>query len=72
MKTRNTSFIITNFLTNRMSQRCNICSLDVDEKEIESHLSSLQHIDNKAKLSKKIERGSDLSVVKVWQKSLGN
>lgn len=55
-----------------MAPRCNICSQDVDEKQLESHVDSVQHKENKAKLSKKIEKGSDLSVVKVWQSSLGN
>ncbi len=54
---------------NYMSIRCNVCALEIDEKDVEVHVNSQQHKDNKAKISKKIERGSDLSVVKVWQNS---
>lgn len=64
--------IIANLCFNCMAPRCNICSQDVDEKQVESHVDSTQHKENKAKLSKKIESGSDLSVVKVWQSSLGS
>ena len=55
-----------------MAPRCNICSQDVDENQVEGHVDSAQHKENKAKLSKKSEKGSDLSVVKVWQSSLGS
>ncbi len=54
---------------NYMSIRCNVCSLEIDEKDVEVHINTQQHKDNKVKISKKIERGSDLSVVKVWQNS---
>ncbi len=52
-----------------MSIRCNVCLLEIDEKDVEAHVNSQQHRDNKVKISKKIEHGSDLSVVKVWQNS---
>jgi hypothetical protein len=54
-----------------MGQRCNICSQEVDDVQVDSHLNSPHHKENKVKLSKKIEKGSDWSIVKVWQNSLG-
>ncbi|MDE1763507.1 MAG: hypothetical protein KGH88_04585 [Thaumarchaeota archaeon] len=45
---------------------------EIDEKETESHVNSLQHIENKAKLARKNEKGSDASVVKAWQSSFSN
>ncbi len=53
-----------------MSFRCNICSLEIDEKDVENHITTPKHMENKTMISKKIERGSDLSVVKVWQNSI--
>ncbi|MDE1766929.1 MAG: hypothetical protein KGI27_11775 [Thaumarchaeota archaeon] len=55
-----------------MSIRCNICLQDIDEKETESHVNTPQHIENKAKIAKRSEKGSDASVVKVWQSSFSN
>ncbi len=53
-----------------MNVRCNVCSLEIDEKDVQTHVNTSQHKDNKAKISKKIERGSDLSVVNVWLDSI--
>ncbi|VVC05774.1 Uncharacterised protein [uncultured archaeon] len=56
--------------TAAMNLRCNICSQDIDEKEIENHVSSKQHEENKSKISGTNPKGSDNSVVKMWLKSL--
>ena len=55
-----------------MTLRCNICSQNIDEKEVENHVSSKQHQENKSKISATNSKGSDNSVVKMWQKSLMN
>ncbi|MDE1826275.1 MAG: hypothetical protein KGH83_01625 [Thaumarchaeota archaeon] len=52
-----------------MSLRCNICSQEIDEKEMENHVNTQQHKDNKLKISKPNESGSDISVVKMWYSS---
>ncbi len=52
-----------------MTLRCNICSQDIDEKEVESHVNTLQHKENKARLGRIKETGSGASVVKVWLES---
>lgn len=62
--------IIDSFVpTCTLTLRCNICSQEIDEKELESHLNTLQHKDNKTRLGEKIDKGSDASVVKVWLSS---
>jgi hypothetical protein len=53
-----------------MNLYCNICSQEIDEKEMESHVNTRQHNENKSKISKTNERGSANSVVKMWQNSL--
>jgi len=44
--------------------------MDVAEEEIENHVNSKQHIENKSKISVANGKGSDNSVVKMWRKSL--
>ena len=51
-----------------MNLRCNICSQDIDEKEVENHIASKQHQENKTKIPSLHSNGSDNSVVKMWQK----
>ncbi len=53
-----------------MNLRCNICSQDIDEKEVENHASSKQHQENKSKVPSTNIKSSDNSVVKMWLKSL--
>ncbi|MGI0046959.1 MAG: hypothetical protein ACREBB_07210 [Nitrosotalea sp.] len=55
-----------------MAIRCNICALEIDEKELEGHLDTPQHKENKSKISKTSEQGSDASVVKTWYRSFNN
>jgi len=52
--------------------RCNICSQDIDEKEVENHASSKQHQENKSKIPGTNAKGSDNSVISVWLKSLND
>ncbi|MDE1828749.1 MAG: hypothetical protein KGI25_00345 [Thaumarchaeota archaeon] len=54
-----------------MALRCNICSQNVDESEVESHINSAQHKESKTRLAKIENKGSDSSVVKVWLSSFG-
>jgi hypothetical protein len=53
-----------------LNLRCNICSQEIDEKEIENHVKTEQHKENKSKISGSNGKGSDNSVVKMWQSSL--
>lgn len=55
-----------------MSIRCNICSLDLDEKDIEAHLKDMQHQSNKKSMSdsKNMENTAGESVIKMWLESL--
>jgi hypothetical protein len=53
-----------------MTLHCNICSQEIDEKEIENHINTMQHKKNKSNISKTNERDSGNSVVKKWQDSL--
>lgn len=53
-----------------MNLRCNICSQDMDEKDVNNHVISKQHQENKSKIAATNSKGSDNSVVKMWQKSL--
>ncbi|MFZ1076581.1 MAG: hypothetical protein WAN47_04020 [Nitrosotalea sp.] len=55
-----------------LNLRCNICSQEIDEKEVESHVNMQQHKENKLKISKPNESGSDISVVKMWYNSSSN
>lgn len=54
-----------------MTLRCNICSQNVEEAQVEDHVNSQQHKDSKARLGKIENKGSGLSVAKVWAQSLG-
>ena len=55
-----------------MSIRCNICSLDLDEKDIEAHLKDMQHQSNKKSIldSKGKENKNGNSLIKIWLESL--
>jgi len=53
-----------------LNLRCNICSQDIDEKEIENHVKTQQHKKEKTKISGTNGKGIDNSVVKMWLKSL--
>ncbi len=55
-----------------MDARCNICSLDLDEKDIEAHLKDMQHQSNKKSMldSKNMENTAGESVIKMWLESL--
>jgi len=44
--------------------------MDVAEEEIENHVNSKQHIENKSKISVENGKGSENSVAKMWHKSL--
>jgi len=56
-------------LKSHIMVRCNICSQDIDEKEVDSHINTPQHKENKERLGKIKTTGSNTSVVKVWQDS---
>ncbi len=49
-----------------MTLRCNICSQNIEENEVEIHINTQQHKESKAKIDKIGNKGSDASVVKVW------
>lgn len=55
-----------------MSIRCNICSLDLDEKDIEAHLKDIQHQSNKKSIldSKGKENKNGKSLIEIWLESL--
>ncbi|MGI0101589.1 MAG: hypothetical protein ACREA7_03215 [Nitrosotalea sp.] len=55
-----------------MNLRCNICSQEIDENEMEAHVNTQQHKENRLKISKPNENGSDTSVVKMWHNSFSN
>jgi hypothetical protein len=50
---------------------CNMCSTEIDEKEIEKHVSSEQHRSNKKKtlLPKMAEYVNHKSLVQIWSES---
>ncbi|HEU5489041.1 MAG TPA: hypothetical protein VFV16_09500 [Candidatus Nitrosotalea sp.] len=52
-----------------MSLLCNICSTKIDENEVELHISTPQHIENKLKITTN-GKGLDKSVASMWLKSL--
>ncbi len=54
-----------------MTVRCNICNVDIDEKEVDGHIKSVQHEQNKTKISSS-SSGLEISVVKTWRNSLNN
>jgi len=51
-----------------LSVRCNICSIEIDETEVESHIVTQKHLENKSKISTN-SKGSDKSVASMWRKS---
>ncbi|HJU12983.1 MAG TPA: hypothetical protein VJ792_00820 [Candidatus Nitrosotalea sp.] len=53
-----------------MVVRCNICSKELEEKEVDTHVATKEHKEGKEKLARKNETGSEVSVVKVWMNSL--
>jgi hypothetical protein len=53
-----------------MTIRCNVCSIEIDEKDVDSHTSSTQHIDAKSKISTN-GKGLEKSVIDMWYNSLG-
>ncbi len=55
-------------MTNTLNLRCNICSVDVDEKEIESHIVTEKHIANKSKVPP-VQESSTKSVISMWYNS---
>lgn len=52
-----------------MSLRCNICSIDIDEKDVEIHITTPKHLENKSKISTN-GKGLDKSVTNMWHSSL--
>ncbi|HZS74303.1 MAG TPA: hypothetical protein VFA69_07360 [Candidatus Nitrosotalea sp.] len=52
-----------------MNLLCSICSIEIDETEVESHISTPQHIENKSKITTS-GKGLDKSVASMWLKSL--
>ncbi len=54
-----------------MTVRCNICNVDIDEKEVETHVKSRQHEQSKSGISSS-NNGLDTSVVKTWYNSLND
>lgn len=52
-----------------MTLRCNICSTDINEDEVESHVTSQLHLENKSKTFTK-GKGLDKSVANMWYDSL--
>ncbi|HVZ62926.1 MAG TPA: hypothetical protein VG896_04570 [Candidatus Nitrosotalea sp.] len=53
-----------------MNLLCNICSTEIDENEVESHINTPQHIENKSKIATS-GKGLDKSVASMWLKSFG-
>mgnify|MGYP003624023135 CR=1 FL=1 len=51
--------------------RCNICDVEFDEKDVDTHVKSIQHEEKKAKISSNAS-GLEISVVKTWRNSLNN
>lgn len=52
-----------------MGLRCNICSREINENEVEIHIETSEHKDNKSKISTD-GKGSDKSVASMWLKSI--
>jgi hypothetical protein len=52
-----------------MTLRCNICSTEIDEADVESHIISQIHLENKSKTST-IGKGQGDSVANLWHNSL--
>jgi len=49
--------------------RCNVCSIEIDEKEVDSHIGTPKHLENKSKISTD-GKGLDKSVTNMWHNSL--
>ena len=49
-----------------MTLRCNICSQNVDEKDVESHIDTQQHKESKSRLGSAHRGGSGPSIVRAW------
>ncbi len=52
-----------------MSLHCNICVTEINENEVESHINTPEHLENKSKISTS-GKGLDKSVATIWLKSL--
>ena len=52
-----------------MSLRCNVCSINIDENDVEFHISTPKHLENKSKISTN-GKGLDKSVANLWYNSL--
>ena len=52
-----------------VSIRCNVCSINIDEKDVDSHISTSKHLENKSKISTN-GKGLDKSVSNMWHNSL--
>jgi hypothetical protein len=52
-----------------MSLRCNVCSINIDEKDVDSHINTPKHLENKSKISTN-GKGLDKSVANLWHNSL--
>lgn len=52
-----------------MSLLCNICVIEINENEVESHINTQGHLENKSKISTS-GKGLDKSVATIWLKSL--
>jgi len=51
-----------------MSLHCNICVTEINENDVESHINSPAHLENKSKIST-TGKGLDKSVASMWLKS---
>jgi hypothetical protein len=51
-----------------MSIHCNICVTEINENDVESHIGTSGHIENKTKISTS-SKGLDKSVAAMWLKS---
>ena len=51
-----------------MSLLCNICATEINENDVEAHIVTPQHIENKARISP-TGKGLDKSVASMWLKS---
>jgi hypothetical protein len=51
-----------------MSLFCNICSIEINENDVEIHIVTPQHIENKARISP-TGKGLDKNVASMWLKS---
>jgi hypothetical protein len=54
-----------------MAVHCNICNIDIDEKDVDIHIKSGQHEQNKKSISSN-DSGLEISVAKTWRNSLNS